>query len=104
MRTVYLKNGRTEVVTDPEKDLRALISDALGADCENLYIETLNTAKYHEGDDYEAIADGYYNALSDAADRLSEILDTIKTTTRLNRDKLYQSLHGVYQDIVRNYI
>ena len=78
------------ILGDLEKELRDVIRERLGVDCEKLYLEFLHNLKEEladereNSDDWETISDGYYNAMMSAKNDLEEILSKPK----LNRKRI----------------
>lgn len=96
-RTLYLPDGSTECIFgNPEDELQKIIYERLGRDCEELYKEVLEELRFKNIDpeDYERIADGYYNALVDTMNTLHDIL----IQPRLSRNRL----ESLYHDLKRN--
>lgn len=82
--TIHLKDGRTEVIFDTDKQLEELIREALGDDVVR-YLRALNAE--HEdrllvlsdnADLQERIADGYLALLRDARDTFQNIQDLLE--------------------------
>ena len=77
---------QTLCILDPQKELREIIDNDLGPDAADLYdtvIAQMEVGEY-TGDDYEKIADGYWNMLVDTMNELQEIV----YANRLDRKKL----------------
>lgn len=91
-----IRARQTVTILNPVKDLREILDNDMGMEVANLFDEAINDAIYNaeideikcKGDDYEKIADGYHNMLSEFVDELEEIL----SQKRLNRGRL-ERLH-----------
>lgn len=98
-RTLYLNDGSTEVVIgDQEEVLGRIIEERLGRDCKELF----DDIKYewieepwdtNDKEDYERIADGYYQMLQNVLENLNTALTFFKQS-RLNRKELQKNLRS----------
>lgn len=89
-RTLYLNDGSTEVVIgDQEEVLGRIIEERLGRDCKELFDDIKDEWIEEPWDtngkeDYERIADGYYQMLQNALENLDTALKFF-SQSRLNR-------------------
>lgn len=88
-----IRARQTVTILNPREDLREILDNDMGLEIANLFDEVICEAEGPEefgciGDNYEEIADGYYNMLSEFVDELEEIL----SQKRLNRGRL-EHLH-----------
>lgn len=92
-RVLYLLDGSSEIVfDDSESTLQRVIEEHLGRDCSELFQEILNDYKQpEEGDNYERIADEYYQMLLEIIEELDSILEMV-TAPRINKRKLETAL------------
>jgi len=82
------------VVLTPKLELADILRDNLGDDVSNAYNEVVYELENKDeptGDDYEAIADGYYQMLMDTWNELEEILNS-KRIDRKRLENLYEEL------------
>ncbi len=103
-RTLYLPDGKTEVIFgDEEETLRRVIDERLGRDCEVLFTELLEEARHPlgGGDDYEKIADGYLSMLQSTMEEISSVLKEFDKP-RLDRAKVRKSLKNIWDDLYKN--
>lgn len=106
-RTLYLNDGSTEVVIgDQEEVLGRIIEERLGRDCKELF----DDIKYewieepwdtNDKEDYERIADGYYQMLQNVLENLNTALTFFKQS-RLNRKELQKCLQKARNDLYNN--
>lgn len=105
--TIHLKDGRTEVIFDTEKQLEELIREALGDDVVR-YLRALN-AEYEarikclveDAAEKESIADGYIQLCNDACDSFQHILYLLDGP-RLNRETLQTATRNAYNALHAN--
>ena len=96
-RTLYLNDGSTEyVLSDETEVLKRIIGEHLGRGCEELFQEIMDECWEHKyaSEDWEKIADGYFNMLMDTLNSLKEELDK----PRLNR----KHIETIYNDLDKN--
>lgn len=89
---------QTISILDPQKELREIIDSDLGSDAADLYDTVIKQieAEYlgiSDGDDYEDIADGYWNMLVDTMNELQEIVYA-KRLDRNRLERLYMKLNN----------
>lgn len=98
-RTLYLNDGSTEVVIGDQEEV-------LGRDCKELF----DDIKYewieepwdtNDKEDYERIADGYYQMLQNVLENLNTALTFFKQS-RLNRKELQKCLQEARNDLYNN--
>lgn len=97
-RTLYLNDGSTEYVfagMTEEDVLRKIIYERLGRDCEELYDEVISEYRSTDPEDYERIADGYYNALQDVKNELQAAL----AKPRLNRKEVERICSNLRREV-----
>lgn len=104
-RTIYFLDGSREVllVEDNERtELGRIIRERLGKDAAELYEEATdaNIALEDELKSYESSLETYHTQLTDTRDALQDIL---KFTSKLNREKVNQSIRSLIQSI-NNYL
>lgn len=107
MMTIYLKDGSTEYITNDNtmrEEFGDMLDDKLGKDAREIYEDIIYHVEHPMGepgtyDDYEAIADDYYGALTDACNSLGELIDRIGNAKRLDRTQLVASLKSIISEI-----
>lgn len=107
MMTIYLKDGSTEYITNDNtmrEEFGDMLDDKLGKDAREMYEDIIYHVEHPMGetgayDDYEAIADDYYCALTDAYNSLGELIDRIGNAKRLDRTQLVASLKSIISEI-----
>lgn len=94
---LYLKDGTTEMLFGEEsQELKRIIREHLGTDCEELFEEVENEWVDSVGkdkEDYERISDGYRNMLVDIMNELHEILSQ-KKISRKRLEEIYNDLNA----------
>ena len=95
-RTLYLNDGSTEVV----------IGERLGRDCKELFDDIKEEWSEEPWDtngreDYERIADGYYQMLQNGLENLNTALKFF-SQSRLNRKELQKCLQEARNDLYNN--
>lgn len=82
------------VMFNPQEEMEGIIKDNLGYDMSNAFRELIFDLTFDvpEGDDYEKIADGYYQMLLDVWQELEEIVSA-KRIDRKRLEKLYETLN-----------
>ena len=104
---LYIPDGTKEVVygnsrEDFHNSLHDIIKNRLGYEAADLFEEVSNEkVEQVEGDDYEAIADGYLSMLNNAVEELDAIIAMFKKP-RLNRQELESSIRRLRRDINAN--
>lgn len=84
-----------ETLLDPINEFPELLREYMGQDAENafnLIIEDVSAEADPRGDDYERIADGYWNMLADIRNALEEILSA-KRISRKQLEALYNEIN-----------
>ncbi len=86
MRSLFLDDETVAYVfypDEPEIDLDRIIYEKLGRDCEELFTEILDNYKnyYEDHDNYEKIAEGYYQELQDVVETLEFMITKSKGKT-----------------------
>lgn len=97
-RTLYMNDGSTEYVfagMTEEDVLRKIIYERLGKDCEELYEEVIADYRCTDPEDYERIADGYYNKLVDVRNELEAAL----AQPRLNRKQIERICSNLRREV-----
>lgn len=82
-------------IINPKDELRQILYDDMGSDIADLYdsvIRELEEKDDYNGDDYESIADGYYNLLVDYMNELQEIVMQ-KRIDRRKLENLYEKMN-----------
>lgn len=106
-RTLYLNDGSTEVVIgDQEEVLGRIIEERLGRDCKELFDDIKDEWIEEPWDtngkeDYERIADRYYQMLQNALENLDTALKFF-SQSRLNRKELQKCLQEARNDLYNN--
>ena len=106
-RVLYFPDGTREVVmAGSDRDglknvLRSIIEERLGCECAELFDEVNGDFQASQGDDYEAIADGYLQMLNSVVDELDAIIGQFDAK-RVNRDKLWKSLCQLRNSVNKN--
>lgn len=94
---LYLKDGTTEMLFGEEsQELKRIIREHLGTDCEELFEEVENEwvdSVGEDKEDYERISDGYRNMLVDVMNELHEILSQ-KKISRKRLEEIYNDLNA----------
>ena len=102
MITMYLKDGSTEYITNDNtmcEEFGDMLDDKLGRDAREMYEDIIYYVQHPMGDNYEAIADDYYGALTDAYNSLGELIDRINNAKRLDKTQLVTSLKSIAFEI-----
>lgn len=107
MMTMYLKDGSTEYITNDNtmrEEFGDMLDDKLGKDAREMYEDIIYYVQHPmgeptAGDNYEAIADDYYGALTDAYNSLGELIDRIDNAKRLDRTQMVASLKSIISEI-----
>lgn len=94
---LYLKDGTTEMLFgEKSQELKRIIREHLGTDCEKLFDEVEDEWVDPVGEDkegYERISDGYRNMLVDVMNELHEILSQ-KKISRKRLEEIYNDLNA----------
>lgn len=95
---LYLKDGTTEMLFgEKSQELKRIIREHLGTDCEELFEEIENEwvdpVDEDTGDNYERISDGYRNMLTDVMNELHEVLSQ-KKISRKRIEEIYNDLNA----------
>lgn len=94
---LYLKDGTTEMLFgEKSQELKRIIREHLGTDCEELFEEVEDEWVDPDGEDkedYERISDGYRNMLVDVMNELYEILSQ-KKISRKRLEEIYNDLNA----------
>lgn len=108
MIKMELLNGNDVILDDknPETlrdEFREVVRDNLGWDMEEVYsdiiFDIMHPIEPVEDDNYELIADGYYNALNDTRCDLEDIIAKLSDMKRMNKAELLYSLNEMLKRI-----
>lgn len=105
---LYFPDGTRESLCgdtlELHEGLHRIIEERLGYEAADLFNEVSITIENNgdsQGDDYEAISDGYYQMLISAVSELDAILKQFKAS-RLNRQRLEASICHLRNEINSN--
>ena len=102
MKTMYLKDGSTEYITNDNtmcEEFGDMLDDKLGRDAREMYEDIIYYVQHPMGDNYEAIADDYYGDLMDTYNSLDELIGRINNAKRLDKTQLVASLKSIVFEI-----
>lgn len=97
---IFLDDGNMETYRD---EFREVIRDNLGQDAEeaysNIIFDIIHPLGPVDDDNYELVADGYYNALNDTRCDIEDIIGRLSDAKRMNKAELLYSLNEVLKRI-----
>ena len=83
---------------------RELIYQYMGGEAAQTFEELIDEASgnKYEGDNWELIADGYFNQLTGTINALEEILNWADDNPGLSKRKVLEAVREVYRDLYQN--
>lgn len=83
---------------------RELVYQYMGSQAAQVFEELIDEASgnKYEGDNWELIADGYFQMLTGTINALEEILDKAEDNPGMSKKKILEAVREVYRDLYQN--
>lgn len=83
---------------------RELVYQYMGSQAAQVFEELIDEASggKYEGDNWELIADGYFQMLTGTINALEEILDKAEDNPGFSKKKILEAVREVYRDLYQN--
>lgn len=105
-RRIYFLDGTHEDILQPDfpgNDIAQIIRERLGDDFASFCDSYFLGQKFNDkGDNYEDIADEYYQMLHGVADEIEALIDKFQTGERVDRRNLFRTLTRIHENIINN--